>query len=150
LSDQLEILLAKQAITEVLYRYCHAVDRRDAKMAATIWHPDGVAHYEGIFDGTGQEFMDWCLQSMASMDGVSHQLTNVLIEVNGDRATSESYVHACERTAGTDIIVYGRYSDTWSRRAGEWRIDERRYRHDVVWAQPAGEPLPAMDPAERP
>ena len=44
MSDQLEILLAKQAITEVLYRYCHAVDRRDADMASTIWHPGGVAH----------------------------------------------------------------------------------------------------------
>jgi hypothetical protein len=147
MSDHLEILLAKQAITEVLYSYCHAVDRMNAELASTIFHPDGVAHYEGIFDGTGQEFMDWCLQSMTNMDGVSHQLTNVLIKVNGDRATSESYVHACERTAGTDIIVYGRYSDTWSCRAGEWRIDERRYRHDIVWAQPAGEPLPTIDPA---
>jgi SnoaL-like domain len=143
--DTLETLQAKQAITEVLHRYCHAVDRIDHKMGSTIWHPDGLAHYEGIFEGTGQEFMAWCLDSMRQMDGVSHQLTNILIEVDGDRATSESYVHACERTAGNDIIVYGRYSDKWSFRDGEWRIDERSFHNDVTWVQPAGPPIPTLD-----
>jgi SnoaL-like domain len=144
LSDSLETLLAKQEITEVLYRYCHAVDRMDADLGSKIWHPDGEAHYEGIFEGTGRAFMDWCFQGMALMEGVSHQLTNVLIHVDGETASSESYVHACERTAGNDIIVYGRYSDIWSRRAGEWRIDNRVYRHDVVRVQPVGE-LPPME-----
>lgn len=139
LPDSVETLLAKQEITEVLYRYCHAVDRMDAELGSKIWHPDGLAHYEGIFEGTGHAFMDWCLEGMTHMDGVSHQLTNVLIAVDGETASSESYVHACERTGGNDIIVYGRYSDIWSRRAGEWRIDRRRYRHDVVSVRPVGE-----------
>ena len=122
----------------MLYRYCHAVDRMDSESGLDIWHPDGLAHYEGIFEGTGQEFMTWCLQGMELMDGVSHQLTNVLINVDGDTARSESYVHACERTGGNDIIVYGRYSDVWSRRNGQWRIDRRYYRHDVVSVHPVG------------
>jgi hypothetical protein len=141
----LETLQAKQAITEVLHRYCHAVDRIDHDMGSTIWHPGGLAHYEGIFEGTGQDFMAWCLESMKQMDGVSHQLANILIEVDGDRATSESYVHACERAAGNDIIVYGRYSDKWSCREGEWRIDDRRFQYDVSWVQPVGPAVPTLD-----
>jgi hypothetical protein len=40
----------------------------------------------------------------------------------------------------------GRYSDTWSCRAGEWRIDERRYRHDHVQTLTVADaPLPAVD-----
>ena len=57
MSESLETYAAKQAITEVLYRYCHAVDRMDADLASRIWHPDGVARYEDIFEGTGSGFM---------------------------------------------------------------------------------------------
>jgi len=146
MSDSLEKLAAKQAITEVLYRYCHAVDRIDPDLGSKIWHADGLAHYEGIFEGMAQDFIEFVLQSHRTTEATSHQLTNVLIDVNGDRAASESYVTACVRAGGTDIVVRGRYSDTWSRRAGEWRIDERHYRHDIVQVLPVGErSLPITD-----
>lgn len=143
MSDLLEMLAAKQAITEVLYRYCHAVDRIDPELGSQIWHHDGLAHYEGIFEGTAQDFMEFVLQTHRKTEATSHQLTNVLIDVDVDRATSESYVTACIRAGGTDIVVRGRYSDTWSRRDGEWRIDERRYRHDIVQMPPVDEGPPS-------
>jgi hypothetical protein len=65
----------------------------------------------------------------------------VLVDVDGERATSESYITACVRAGGTDVVVRGRYSDTWSRRAGEWRIDDRRYRHDIVQMIPVTDQL---------
>ena len=131
-SDGLDTLVAKQAITEVLYRYCHAVDRIDPKLAAEIWHEDGLAHYDGIFEGTGAGFIDFVFEQHRNCDATSHQLTNVLVEVDSDRATSESYVTACIRASGVDVIVRGRYNDTWSCRAGEWRIDERTYTGDIT------------------
>jgi SnoaL-like domain len=147
LSESVEIVMDKQAITEVLYRYCHAVDRIDPELASQIWHPDGLAHYEGIFEGTGRQFIDFVFESHRQADATSHQLTNMLIDVDGDRASSESYVTACIRAGGNDIVVRGRYSDTWSRRAGQWRIDDRRYRHDIVQVQPIGEnTLPTPEP----
>lgn len=146
MANPLETLAAKQAITEVLYRYCHAVDRIDPDMGSKVWHPDGLAHYEGIFEGTGQGCMDFILESHRGTEATSHQLANVLIAVDGDRATSESYVTACIRAGGTDLVVRGRYSDTWSCRAGEWRIDERRYRHDIVQMLAVGDQtLPTTD-----
>ena len=36
--DTLETLVAKQAITEVLHRYCYAMDRIDPELGAQIWH----------------------------------------------------------------------------------------------------------------
>jgi ketosteroid isomerase-like protein len=139
LSESLETYAAKQAITEVLYRYCHAVDRIDADLASRIWHPDGVARYEDIFEGTGGGFMEYVFEQHGQADATSHQLTNVLIDVDvdGDRATSESYVTACIRTGGHDITVRGRYSDVWSCRSGRWGIDVRHYRHDIVQVSPA-------------
>lgn len=132
MSEPLETDAAKQAITEVLYRYCHAVDRIDSGLASGIWHPDGVAHYEDIFDGTGTALLEFVFEQHRKADATSHQLANVLIDVQGERATSESYVTACIRTGGHDITVRGRYSDRWSRRSGQWAMDERRYRHDIV------------------
>jgi hypothetical protein len=132
-----EIDAAKQAITEVLYRYCHAVDRIDPELAAGIWHPDGLAHYEGIFDGTGEEFLEFVFDQHRKAEATSHQLANVLIEVDGNGATSESYVTLCVRSGGQDITVRGRYSDRWSYRFDAWGIDERRYRHDIVQVAPA-------------
>jgi hypothetical protein len=38
-SESLETYAAKQAITEVLYRYCQSVDRIDADLASGIWQP---------------------------------------------------------------------------------------------------------------
>jgi hypothetical protein len=137
LPESLEIYAAKQAITEVLSRYCHAVDRLDADLAAHIWHADGVAHYEDVFEGTGTELLAFVFEQHQKADATSHQLANVLIDVQGDRATSESYVTACIRSGGVDITVRGRYSDNWSRRSGRWGIDERRYRHDIVQLSPA-------------
>jgi hypothetical protein len=139
MSDQLDTLLAKQAITEVLYRYCHAVDRIDPELGAQIWHEDGLAHYEDIFEGTGAGFIDFVFEQHRTCDATSHQLTNVLVEVDGDRAQSESYVTACIRTLGIDIVVRGRYIDTWSCRAGNWRIDERRYINDIMQVVPVAD-----------
>jgi hypothetical protein len=139
MSDGLDTLLAKQAITEVLHRYCQAVDRIDSDLGSQIWHENGLAHYDGIFEGTGAGFIDFVFEQHRSCEATSHQLTNVLIEVDGDRAKSESYVTACIRAFGTDVVVRGRYSDTWSCRAGEWRIDDRRYRNDITQLIPVGD-----------
>ena len=129
---ELDVLVAKQAITEVLHRYCHSLDRNDREMASTIWHADGMAFYENIFDGTGEEFMDWVFQAHTGFERTSHQVTNILIEVDGDSATSVTYVTACLRGPGGDIVDRGRYIDAWSRRDGEWRIDVRRFTDDIM------------------
>lgn len=140
MTDELDTLIAKQAITEVLYRYCHAVDRIDPELAAQVWHEDGLAHYDGIFEGTAAGFFDFVFEAHSHCDATSHQLTNILIEVDGDSAVSQSYVTACLRTAGLDRIVRGRYLDRLSCRAGKWRIDERRYVNDISQTVPAEEP----------
>lgn len=138
--DGLEQLAAKQAITEVLHRYCHALDRMDRAVAATVWHPGGTASYAGIFEGTGEGFLDWVFEVHAGFEATSHQVTDILIELDGDRATSETYVTASLRSADADIVDRGRYSDVWSRRDGIWAIDERRFTSDIQQITPRGAP----------
>lgn len=135
--DAVQELLAKQAITEVLYRYCRGLDRMDRALADTVWHPGGTADYGPMFSGTGAEFLDWVWKSHENFTAHSHQIANVLIrlEPGGQRATSEAYVTVTLRMppAGgsvTDVVDRGRYVDRWSLREGRWGIDHRRFIDD--------------------
>jgi hypothetical protein len=154
--DSIEELLAKQAITEVIYRYCRALDRMDRDEALTIWHPDGTADYgPTMYQGTGPGFVDWVWPAHEAMLGHSHQIGNVLVEVDGDRAGSEAYVTATlwgelEPGALTTIVSRGRYVDTWSCRDGVWAIDHRRFAEDLTLVTPhPGAAPPAASPARR-
>jgi hypothetical protein len=145
-----EELLAKQEISEVIYRYCRGIDRMDRELTLSCWHPDGTADYGEIYRGTGAGFVDWLWP--VHRDGFaahSHQITNMLIELDGARAASESYVTVALRSRGTesavDLIARGRYLDRWSRRDGVWAIDHRRHLVDMQSSYPAsagdGEPM---------
>ena len=130
LPDAVSDLIAKQSITELLHSYCHGLDRFD-RAAADIWHDGGTASYAGIFEGTGAGFLDWVWPVHEGFEKTSHQVTNILIDVDGDSATSETYVTVCLRGAEVDITDRGRYSDTWSRRDGQWGIDARVFTGDI-------------------
>jgi SnoaL-like domain len=141
-------LAAKQSITEVIYRYCRALDRMDLAMAATIWHPDGTADYgPTMFQGTGAGFITWVWEQHAAMQAHSHQISNVLIEVDGARAASEAYVTAALRTesgpdAQLEIVSRGRYVDRWSRRDSGWAIDHRVFVEDFTTFSEVTNPPP--------
>jgi hypothetical protein len=130
MSDLAQVLADKQAITEQLYRYCRSVDRLDVPLGHSVFHEDAVVDYgpKG-FRGSGRGAIDWICQSHAQLQAHSHQVTNILIEVDGDRAGSEAYVFAALRGEregqAFQIQVWSRYCDNWSRRDGHWAIDRR-------------------------
>ena len=130
----IETLLAKQAITEVLYTYCRAFDRIDDALSRTIWNPGGTCNYSSTAGVPDMPFLDYLPGSTKARGGFanhSHQITNILIKVGGDRAMSEAYFTASLQTVPADGQVLehlwrGRYLDSWSRRDGRWGIDSRR------------------------
>jgi len=135
MSTDSESLYDKQAIAQVLYRYCRGVDRMDRRLTRSCWHVDGTANYEGMFEGEVEALLDWMWALHDTMQTHSHQMTNMLIEVVSDRAVSETYVTVVLRTkpgeaAARDILVRGRYVDRWSRRGEGWAIDRRHYLND--------------------
>jgi hypothetical protein len=145
MSDALQELADKQAITEVIYRYCRGIDRMDADLTRSTWHPGGTADYGSIFEGTGEQFVEWVWGVHAGLARHSHQITNILIEVDGGRAASEAYVTVALRTksgsaAPVEIEARGRYLDRWSRRDGRWAIDHRQFVHDLARTH-AADPL---------
>lgn len=51
-ADTLRAVADRQAITDQIYRYCRAMDRMDAELGYTIWHDDGAADYQEVYQGS--------------------------------------------------------------------------------------------------
>ena len=120
----------REAITDQIYRYCRAMDRIDHELGYSVWHEDGTADYgPDIFQGTGRGFVDHVCVQHAGTLGHSHQVSNIIIEIEGHKAGSESAVTATLRIERDgklmQISVWSRYIDSWSKREGRWAIDHR-------------------------
>jgi hypothetical protein len=120
----------RQEITDQIYRYCRAMDRIDHELGYSIWHEDGTADYRGgVFEGTGRDFIDHVCRQHSGLLVHSHQVTNIVIELDGDLAGSEAYVTANLRIERggklMQMTVLSRYIDRWSCRDGRWAIDHR-------------------------
>jgi SnoaL-like domain len=129
-SISLQALADRQIITDLIYRYCRSMDRIDAELGYTLWHDDGIADYGAdVYQGSGRGFIDHACEQHRRTLTHSHQITNIIIDLDGDRAGSESYVTANLRiTRGENLMqitVWSRYIDQWSRRNGRWAIDQR-------------------------
>lgn len=143
--DDIQALLDKQAIAEVLADYARGADRIDVDLLTSVFHPDAEADYGAMFTGTGHEFAAFLATVHPTMEAHHHQLGNMTIRVEGDRAGSETYVSVRLRTRSEsgvpiDIASHGRYVDRWERREGRWRIAHRRYLHDLdeMWESRGG------------
>jgi SnoaL-like domain len=138
--DALDDLLADRDIRAVLVRYCRGIDRMDAPMTRSCWHADGTADYGRLFKGTADGFIEWLWPVHAAMIGHVHRLSNVTVELDTERAATESYVHVVLRVPATDggqvdIVGRGRYLDRFELRDGIWAIAHRTYVSDLASTQ---------------
>ncbi len=141
---RLQELLDKQSITEAVYRYARSMDRLDRELGYSVFWPEATADYhEQMYQGSGHGFIDMCMEAHPTFHSHSHQFTNVLIHIDGDTATSETYGDVTLRRIDddgnfVDMRNLGRYVDRWERRDGEWRIIARTYLHDFDQTNQSG------------
>jgi 3-phenylpropionate/cinnamic acid dioxygenase small subunit len=126
----LEEAAVKQAITEVIYRYARGVDRADLATLRSCFHPDGHENHMGMMDGNAWDFCAAAARGFPTVKRMHHAIANVGIELRGEVAFVESYTSAYQRLQGEaapiDCMVAARSLDRMERRAGEWRIADRR------------------------
>lgn len=130
----------RREIDDLLIRYCTLVDRRDVDaLVVEVFAEDAVDnHGLGLWSGRQglHEGFTWVLSRFA---GTVHQITNFDVRLDGDRASSRTYVtgwhwlpHEGEepRPAGraADFVVVGAYDDELERRPEGWRIVHRTFR----------------------
>lgn len=133
-TQMLEELRSRAEIAEVVMRYCRAFDRCDEALLCSCFHPDAT-HEHGAFRGLSVDFCAQGLQMVRKVVLTHHQLGQISIEIDGERAWVESYFTSYHRFGAEpppggkpheDRIMGGRYVDRFERRDGAWRIAHRR------------------------
>lgn len=132
---QVQLLIDRDAIRRVMFRYCRAIDRLDEPLLRSVYWEEAVDNH-GMYNGPVDGFVRWVVPRLAAMQNTSHFLGNMRIEVDGVRAKGETYFQAYHRRkmdgkeGWHDVWVSGRYLDEFEKRGldkdgGEWRIINR-------------------------
>jgi hypothetical protein len=130
----------RQAIHDVIVRYCRGVDRSEPDLVLAAFHDDAIDNHFGVVlpfreaIGTLKAARAGS-ETPPSKTTSMHNICNVLIEVDGDVARCESYVIVVVRIpqdgGAIDWTHAGRYVDRFERRNGDWRIAHRTVVYDL-------------------
>lgn len=152
LGPRLRALEDREAIRDVLHLYCRAIDRRDEELLRSCYHDDSVDQHAS-FTGSGPDFCTYAMTQVSRAILTQHRVTNVMIELDGDRAFAECYVHSIHRvTRGDDLldyVHYGRYCDILEKRDGSWKIAYRLHLPDADSFETIEEPEGRRSVGER-
>src|SRR3954471_3873877 len=121
----------RDQITAVLVRYATGIDSRDWPLFRTCFTPDVHADYGdiGVWDGV-DAITEYMATVHADMPATNHMLSNVTIDLDGDRASTVTYVHAVlllSRDPQHAVDAVGTYRDEFVRTDDGWRIRERTF-----------------------
>lgn len=137
-TSRLSALESKDQISDAILRLCRGVDRCDVQLICSCYH-DGAYEEHGYFNGDAKEFAELLATTKSeTVEFMGHYISNILIELKSDNAARcESCFIAYQKAKdATDAqIVAGRYLDKFEKRAGEWKITERKVIHDWSWRE---------------
>ena len=147
--DRLSELVDKADCTDLVMRVARAIDRCDAVLLASLFHPDATDDH-GLFTGTATDFIAFVMPLLATMKRTQHVLGQTLVELDGDRAASETYFVAHHTLAGPEgdifMLAAGRYLDRFERRDSAWKISHRHAVYDWNSAAPSTDSFDRANP----
>jgi len=120
----------RQDISDLLVRYATGIDRRDWPLFRTVFTDDCELDYGVIGTWQGVDAVaDFMEKTNALAGHTLHRLTNQVIEVDGDKALSRTYVDALIMVGdeGAGVNGIGFYDDEIVRTPDGWRIARRRF-----------------------
>ncbi len=124
-----------RAIERSLVDYATAIDTHDYALLDRIFLPEAALDYTSVKGAVGsyREIRPWLEKRMARFEVLQHLVGNFAITVDGDAATSRSYVRAMHghRVEGTLVFfeIGGVYEDTWIRTPQGFRLASRTLHH---------------------
>lgn len=130
-----QMLVDRQAIMDQLHLYCQLVDQqRIDEMLEAIFSPQGSDdHGEGPVVGRAA-LSEWLHRAMANIAASAHNVSNAIVELNGDRASMRSTLTAWTwmrsdepdgQLRPADYVLSLNYVDEWRKYPEGWRIDRR-------------------------
>jgi hypothetical protein len=127
------ILEDKEAIRDLLFRYCYGTDAGNVEQWVAGFTDDCVwdGGPFGVCNGKA-EMRAFYAKGVEQARTMRHLTLNTVIGVQVDRAHAVSYVALLQVAAtGTNIMFTGFYDDSLVRLDGHWRISDRKLRPDL-------------------
>jgi len=140
--SDLQLLIDRMAIQEVLTRYCHAADAGDQGLMRGCFTQDVQAHYDGRPPVSGPDALMDQIQLFRDLESgactiSTHFMGNLRFH-DLDAASAETETHVLafllvpKASANAVNMRSLRYLDRWRRDAGAWRIAVRK--HTLDWS----------------
>lgn len=150
-SPEVEKLLGRAAIHDVLMRYFSAADRADPEAVRSCFTEDAHAHYHGREPVHGADTVVAQIALFRNMASgackiATHFVGNLQFKmIEGDWAETEANAFAflVGPVNGADQVIVRslRYLDRWQRTEGRWKIAARV--HTLDWSSEMSASLPA-------
>ena len=131
---EVQALLDKQAIEEVLLKFLRGCDRADLDLVERAYWPDGWEDHGGTFDGPASEWVAVIKERLPKAGLMNHMALNLIIDLkSATTATAECYILTASRLTVKgqefDTRTLARCVDQMEKRGGEWRI----FRRTLCW-----------------
>lgn len=125
----LDDLLQEREIFKQLSTLARAMDNRDWDTVKEIFTEDAVVEM-GLGEISGKEqVVDFIKSFLDTCGTTQHMIGNVLIDIDGETATSKAYVcdiHlAPDNNPSESFRTLGDYHDTWLKVDSTWKIKKR-------------------------
>lgn len=138
LSDEIQKLIDKDAIRDLVNIYCRAADRHDHVLMRSLYHDDATDDHGVFFKGSAMEFIDTLPSIQKDMLILHHNVTTHNIEfISETKAEGETYILAFHQVKGEmnpfDVLIGGRYFDVYEKREGAWKFLSRAVDADWVY-----------------
>ena len=141
LAAKAERAFAKGEIHDLIAAAARAVDRGDEASLRALWHPGADVDNGDFFRGPAEDFCALMAETARNCVRMAHTVANEWMQVDGDKAMSETYVIAIITIAADsgeqDALTGGRYLDRFERIEGAWRFSHRTFVLDWQIQQPS-------------
>jgi hypothetical protein len=135
----LRALLERQAVEDVLYRYCSTIDQKDYGRLRQTFSDDAVGQYGDAPEMHGGDIIVKWIEEMCVDQAFQHHLINVY-HVDFDDAFTEARCltyhtsHQIKKSdPDSDTLIVGRYRDLVRKIDGTWKIVDKRM--EVGWIE---------------
>ncbi|MGE0337384.1 MAG: nuclear transport factor 2 family protein [Gammaproteobacteria bacterium] len=139
-----------ELIQNHLARYCFAVDHGSADEIADLFWDDATLEFGGLHTGRAAIracYAAWIRTKRDPVEGLRHLIYVPLIEIDGDHASTQTYVDADAHTrrSGRPVLLRSLYRDRFRKQDGEWRFAHRHIvpMRSLTDAAPRAESAPA-------
>lgn len=132
-ASALELLVDRQAVVDVLLRYASCLDAGEPDRLTEVFATEVDVDYGYGPLSTVHDVIAWIELELPKFDATCHAISNFVIDLKGNRASSRSLVQAWhwrrsdEPHDSPGYVVTGVYDDDLARLPEGWRIVKRRF-----------------------